>query len=72
MVDARGEPHPAAFAARALPEEIARIIALARKRYTVAGLAMGDALSRRWLSANASPLAAEIAAVAAVGGQPGT
>jgi hypothetical protein len=71
VVDARSAPYPAAFAARALPEDIARIIALARRRYTAAGLAMGDALSRRWLSANASPLAAEIEAVAAVVGQPG-
>jgi hypothetical protein len=71
VVDARGAPHPAAFAARARPEEIARILAVARQRYTPAGLSVGDAISRRWLSGNASPLGPEIAAVSAAVARPG-
>jgi hypothetical protein len=71
VLDARGAEHPAAVAARALPGEVARILEVARRRYTRPGLALGDALSRRWLSRNASPFGAEIAAVAAAIGQPG-
>jgi hypothetical protein len=71
VVDARGATHPAAFAAAALPEEVARIIAIARRRYTAAGLALGDSISRTWLARNRSPLAAEIAAVAATVRSPG-
>lgn len=71
MVDARGAEFPAAFAAAALPVEIASILAMARRRYTAAGLSLGDAVSRRWLARNASPLGAEVASVAATVGRPG-
>ena len=71
VVDARGATYPAAVAASALPDEVRRIIDMARRRYTAAGLSLGDSVSRRWLSRNRSPLAAEIAAVAAAIGQPG-
>ena len=71
VVDARGASHPSAEAARARPDEIARIIAMARRRYTAAGLAAGDAISRRWLARNASPLGAEIAEVARIVARPG-
>ena len=71
LVDARGVPHPAAFAAAALPEEVARILGMASQRYGAAGLRIGDAVSRRWLARNTSPLAPEIAAVAATVAQPG-
>jgi hypothetical protein len=71
VIDARAAAHPAAFAAEARPAEVARILAIARRRYTPAGLLLGDAISRRWLARNASPLGAEIAAVAGVLGRPG-
>lgn len=71
VLDARGAEHPAAFAAAARPDEVAAILATARQRYTRAGLAMGDALSRRWLARNPSPLAPEIAAVAEAIGRRG-
>ena len=71
VVDARGVPHPAAFAAAALPEDVARILGMARRRYGAAGLMLGDAVSRRWLARNASPFAPEIAAVAATVARPG-
>jgi hypothetical protein len=71
VVDARAEPFPAAFAAAARPEEVARIIAMARRRYTGLGLAAGDAVSRSWLARNPTPLAPEIAAVARQVGQRG-
>jgi hypothetical protein len=71
VVDARGAGHPAAAAAAARPADVAQILAVARRRYTRAGLVAGDALSRRWLARNASPLGAEVAAVAAAIGQPG-
>lgn len=71
VVEARGAAHPAALAAAACPAEVAAILATARRRYTAAGLAAGDALSRRWLARNASPLGAEVAAVAATVGRPG-
>ena len=71
VVDARGVPHPAALAVRALPAEVAQIIAIAGRRYSALGLRGGDALSRHWLGRNTSPLAAEIAAVAAEVGRPG-
>jgi hypothetical protein len=44
---------------------------MARRRYGVVGLRIGDALSRRWLARNASPFAPEIAAVADTVGRPG-
>jgi hypothetical protein len=50
---------------------VALIMAIARRRYTAAGLRIGDALSRRWLARNASPLAEEVAAVARAVGQTG-
>jgi len=71
VVDARGAAFPAAFAAAALPEEVARIIGMARRRYSAAGLAAGDAISRRWLARNASPLGAEVAEVARIVARPG-
>lgn len=71
MVDARRATHPAAFAIAALPAEAATIMASATRRYTAIGLRLGDALSRRWLARSASPLGAEIAAVAAAIGRPG-
>jgi hypothetical protein len=71
VVDARSAPFPAAFAAASRPEEVGRIIAMARRRYTGLGLLLGDAVSRRWLARNPSPLRAEIAAVAAAVGRPG-
>lgn len=71
VLDARAAPHPAAFAAEALPAEVGRILAVARRRYTPAGLYLGDAISRRWLARNASPLGPEVAAVAGVLRRPG-
>jgi hypothetical protein len=71
LVDATGAVHPAARAAAARPEEIAQILAVARRRYTGAGLRLGDAVSRRWLSRNATPLGPEIDAVGATIGAPG-
>ena len=71
VVDAREARFPAAFAAASRPDEVGRIIAMARRRYTGPGLAVGDAVSRRWLARNPSPLEAEIAAVAAEVARPG-
>lgn len=71
VVDARAAVHPAAHAASSRPDEVAAILAATRRRYTAAGLALGDALSRRWLARNATPLAAEIGAVAQGIGQRG-
>jgi hypothetical protein len=71
VVDARGAAHPAAFAAAALPGEVAEILAVAARRYTTPGLLLGDAVSRRWLARNASPLGPEVAAVAAEVRRPG-
>jgi hypothetical protein len=71
IIDARDAAQPAAFAARERAAEVAHVLAVARRRYTPAGLALGDAVSRRWLARNASPLGAEIGAVAAVLGRPG-
>jgi hypothetical protein len=65
VVDARSAPHPAAFAAAALPAETAEILSAARRRYTSLGLSAGDAISRSWLARNATPLGPEIDAVAA-------
>ena len=59
------------MSATARAEDVAAILNLARRQYTPAGLAIGDALSRRWLARNPTPLAAEIAAVARVVGRPG-
>lgn len=71
LVDARGADHPSALAVAQLPEETAAILRNARRHYGGAGVAIGDALSRRWLARNATPLAAEVAAVASCIGQPG-
>jgi hypothetical protein len=71
VLDARGADHPAAFAAAALPQDVTTILDTARQRYSRPGLAIGDALSRRWLARNSSPLAPEIAAVAEAIGRPG-
>jgi hypothetical protein len=71
VVDAREAPHPAAASAADRAEEVALILDTARRRYGAAGLAIGDALSRRWLARNASPLGAEIAAVGGILGRPG-
>jgi len=71
VLDAREARHPSAFAAAALPDETAIILATARRRYSQAGLRLGDALSRRWLARSASPLGAEIAAVADAVRRPG-
>ncbi|MBP0463575.1 hypothetical protein J5Y09_06610 [Roseomonas sp. PWR1] len=71
VVDARGVDHPSAFAAAARAEDTAAILRSARGQYGGAGLAVGDALSRRWLARNATPLAAEVAAVAATIGARG-
>jgi hypothetical protein len=71
VVDACGAPHPAAVAAHALPAETDAILRAARRQYGAAALAVGDALSRRWLARNDTPLAAEVAAVAAAIGRPG-
>jgi len=65
LVDARGAEHPAAFAAAARADETAAILQTARRQYGAAGLAIGDALSRRWLARNPTPFADEVAAVAA-------
>jgi hypothetical protein len=71
LVDARGAAFPAAFAAVAQAEDTAAILGTARRQYGAAGLAIGEALSRRWLARNPSPLAPEVAAVAASIGGPG-
>jgi hypothetical protein len=71
LLDARAEPHPAAATAAARSADVQDILAIARRRHTAAGLRLGDALSRRWLARNASPLGAEIAAVARQIGRPG-
>jgi hypothetical protein len=71
VVDARAVAHPAAFAAAARAEDTAAILRQARGQYSAAGLRIGDALSRRWLARNASPLGTEVAAVAAAIGAPG-
>ncbi len=71
VVDARGVAHPAAFAAAERAEDTADILRRARGQYGAAGLAIGDAVSRRWLARNASPLAGEVAAVAATIGARG-
>jgi len=71
VVDARAAEHPAAHAAACRPDEVAAILAAARRQYTAAGLALGDALSRRWLARNATPLASEIGAVAMAIGRRG-
>jgi hypothetical protein len=69
LLDARGAQFPAAFAAVAQATDTAAILQAARRQYGAAGLALGDALSRRWLARNATPLADEVAAVAAsIGG----
>jgi hypothetical protein len=71
LLDARGAEHPAAFAAVARAEDTAVILQTARRRYGAMGLAAGDALSRRWMARNGTPLAHEVAAVAASIGGPG-
>ncbi|WP_203073348.1 C45 family peptidase [Falsiroseomonas ponticola] len=71
LLDARGAAHPAAATAAAQAADVAAILAIARRRHTAAGLRLGDALSRRWLARNASPLGPEIAAVARQIGSPG-
>jgi hypothetical protein len=71
LVDARGADHPAAFAAVAQADDTAAILQAARRQYSAAGLVLGDALSRRWIARNATPLADEVGAVAASIGGPG-
>lgn len=71
LLDARAETHPAAATAAARHADVQAILAIARRRHTAAGLRLGDALSRRWLARNATPLGAEIAAVARQIGRPG-
>jgi hypothetical protein len=71
LVDARGAEFPAAFTAVARAEDTATILQTARRQYGAAGLAIADALSRRWLARNPTPLATELAAVAASIGGPG-
>ncbi len=71
LLDARAAPFPAAATAATQAAEVAAILAIARQRHTALGLRLGDALSRRWLARNATPLGAEIAAVARQIGQPG-
>lgn len=65
LLDARHAEHPAALAAAAQAAETAAILRTARRQYGAAGLAIGDALSRGWLARSTTPLAAEVAAVAA-------
>ena len=55
----------------AAPEQLADIIAVARRRYTPIGMRMGDALSRHWLVRAENPYFDEIAAIANAVGQPG-
>lgn len=71
LLDARAEPYPAAATAAARSDDVQAILAIAKRRHTAAGLRLGDAVSRRWLARNASPLGAEIAAVARQIGRPG-
>ncbi len=71
LLDARGAEHPAAFAAIERVEDTAAILQAARHQYGALGLAVGDALSRRWIARNATPLGREVAAVAASIGGPG-
>ncbi len=56
---------------RQRPREIAGLMASAKRRYTRAGLSLGDAVSRRWLDRNDNPYRAEIAATSAAVGHPG-
>jgi len=52
-------------------ERFRAIIAAGTDHYGQRTLAVGDAISRRWLAACANPYAAEIEAIAAVAGTPG-
>ena len=53
------------------PERLADLMVSARGRYTVAGLRLGDALSRNWLKRAGNPYYGEIAAIADRIGQSG-
>ena len=69
VIDARGLTP--AHVVRQRPQEIGNLMLSARRRYTRAGLALGDAVSRRWLRRNGNPYLAEIEATGAAVGQPG-
>ena len=62
---------PVALAQRD-PKRFRAIIAAGTDYYGQRTLALADVISRRWLAACANPYAAEIAAIAAVAGSPGT
>ena len=55
----------------AAPEQLADIIAVARRRYTPIGMRIGDALSRQWLVRAENPYLDEITAIAKHVGEPG-
>ena len=67
--DARGLS-PAATA-RCLPRQLEDLMQTATRRYTRAGLTLGDAVSRRWLARNGNPYLAEISETADVIGRDG-
>src|SRR5687768_16100231 len=69
LIDARAGG--TASAAAALPDHLEKLLAAARRHYTRPGLALGDALSCRWLRRNANPYLPEIAAIARHLGTPG-
>jgi hypothetical protein len=69
IIDARGKD--AAFVAAQLPDQVANILDIAGHSYSMAGLRLGDALSRQWLARNATPYRTEIDALAAHLHRPG-
>jgi len=54
---------PAAATARARPDLVADLFRSAARRYTPVGMALGDALSRRWLERNRNPYLADMSSV---------
>jgi len=71
VFDLRAEALPSLAAMRAAPLRTEALWRWARGRYTPAGLAVADRLSRHWLRRNANPLREEIEAIAAALPGPG-
>lgn len=69
VIDARGLTPAQVVLQR--PQEMASLMASARRRYSKIGLVFGDAVSRKWLTRNSNPYLPEITATAAAIGHPG-
>jgi hypothetical protein len=58
--------------ALAAPDRLDNLVRSAYRRYTLAGVHIGDIISSRWLSRTTNPYAAELAEIASLAGRRGT